>query len=329
MKTAIPLFALITCAALGAEPAPAPLAVANEEDASAQPGPMVEHAVQEAAQGAQKAMQAAQLAMSLASEDLDDAAERATWDLELVGPAARHSGGSLIVRSSAPEAAAMNRIQEDLTVMERILTKAAEREVGREGRDAAMGIVLSTLPGSRRPQSLYLEGYGALFLLNVKFPLVAPPAKGEEKAEKPTDTTWEQTKRELYGPRSPRVQVFDMGGRDAVAEYDAEQVEGLKKALLEALKNATNIRDVKSEESITVVVTGSRASAADARIRRSSRLRSGNVRQSEIFAVVEDSRGSARESTLTLRVSKADVDAFARGSIDFDQFQKRVSVAAY
>jgi len=247
---------------------------------------------------------------------------------DVIGVNGRPAGQSVVVRSSPPQPGAVARVQEDLSVMQRILSKALEHEVGREGREAAMGIVLSALPTSRNPQTLYLEGYGALFFLNVKFPLVAPPTKPDEKAERPTDTTWEETKRELYGAKSPKVHIFNPNGNDNPPEYNAEQVEGLKKELLESLKNATNIRDVKPEENITVVVVGGRTPGV-MRVKRTGKTLGGNVRRMEAYSVTEDGRSAGRESTLTIRVTKADVDAFAKGSMDFDQFQKRAAVAAY
>jgi hypothetical protein len=363
MNKTIPLFALITCVSVGAQDAApitvaidqatAPVTVGPTADQSVQQANEVTNraveqanrvagqAVQQASQVTQRALQQAQRAVELAqanvaTADAGDASDAVdvqnlieTGTGFAFGTGERSSAQSLVVRTSEPEPGTVSRIQEDLSVMSRILTKTVEREVGREGHEAAMGIVLSTLPGARHPQNLYLEGYGALFFVNVKFPLVQPPAKDEEKAEKPTDTTWEQTKRELYGQRSATVRIYSgiysVPSHDAALEYNAEQVEGLKKELVEALKNAANIRDIKPEESVTIAVIGGRAST---RVKHVSRA-SGNVRKPEVHTVIADNRGPARESTMTIRVKKSDVDAFAKGSIDLDQFQKRVSVATY
>ena len=45
---------------------------------------------------------------------------------------------------------------------------------------------------------MYLEGYGALFMLNASFPLKSAPSPKEEKVEQPEDTEWERTRRELH-----------------------------------------------------------------------------------------------------------------------------------
>jgi hypothetical protein len=39
--------------------------------------------------------------------------------------------------------------------------------------------------------------------------------------------------------------------------------------------------------------------------------------------------GTASSATLTMRVKKSDVDAFAKGEIDFEQFQQKVKILTY
>jgi hypothetical protein len=362
MNKTIPLFALITCVSVGAQNA-APVTAAIDQPSAPvaaestaaqavqqakevadgaveQASQVAGQAVQQASQVAQRAIQQARRAVAMAqangavadSGEGGDSVDVQNFIENEIGFAfdtgGRNSAQSLVVRTSEPEPGTVSRIQEDLSVMSRILTKTVEREVGREGHEAAMGIVLSTLPGARHPQNLYLEGYGALFFINVKFPLVQPPAKDDEKAEKPTDTTWEQTKRELYGQRSANVRMYSVPSHDAAIEYNVEQVEGLKKGLIEALKNAANIRDIRPEESVTIAVIGGRAGSGSTRVKHVSRA-GGNVRKPEVHTMMEDNRGPARESTMIIRVKKSDVDAFAKGGIDLDQFQKRISVATY
>src|SRR5437762_8289829 len=131
-----------------------------------------------------------------------------------------------------------------------------------------MGINVLFAPGSGSIRNLYLEGYGALFLLNVNFPLLPPPEKTEPMKEKTeTDSTWEEAKQELYGQSDAWAQVgktsrfFMAPGPQQ--EYDKDRVEDLKDGLLEALKNATNIRNLKADESITVCIFGGVSAAPD------------------------------------------------------------------
>ena len=240
------------------------------------------------------------------------------------GAAGRRPEQPLIVRTSELGPETLSNLHEDLSVMSRILTKTVEREVGRAGRELALGIVLSTLPGSRRPHNIYLEGYGALFMLNVGFPLVPPPATEDEPEEKPSNTTWEQAKRELYGQKPGSVRLPPHLPQ---SEFNSEQVENLKKELLASLKNAANIRELKPEESITLVLIGSRVSGAEARLERKSAR--GENRRVEVFAYADGGRGAGRETTMTIRVKKSDADAFSNGTVDLEEFTKRASVSTY
>jgi hypothetical protein len=333
--------ALIGSICLGAEPPQAEEAPGDNAAIKAKAEESIHRAVEEAKRVSQKAVEHAQRALDMARSKLN--MNESGEAVEVVGGGwggrdvlfpgqGRGSAQPLIIRSSKLEPKAVANIQEDLTVMSRILNKAVEREVGREGREAAMGIVISSLPGSRRPQSIYLEGYGALFLLNVKFPLVEPPAKDDEKAERTTDTTWEQTRRELYmsgeGPGKPRVMAWDSA---EATEYDADQVEGLTRALLESLKNAANIREVKPGEAVTITVVGTQAPVGARRLKdvTTRSTGGGNMRKLEVFALSEGPGGAARESVMTLRAKKADIDAFAKGELNLDQFRQRVNIVAY
>lgn len=306
-------------------------------------------AIQQANKVREQAMRDAEKSMQMAQSALpgqdNEAGESAMlfadadagpifMDQKLLSLSSRNSSQPLIVRTGDLDAATLSNIQEDLAVMSRILTKTIEREFGREARDSAMGIVLSTLPGSRRPHSIYLEGYGALFLVSVKFPLVPPPAKEEEKAEKSADSTWEQTKEELSAQRSGttvrNVQIWNVNTGDPTAEYSAEQVDNLKKELLEALRNGSNIRNLKPDESITVAVVGSRSGPTTAKAKKSGKSTGTSKNKGDFsFSTADGARTTARETMLTLRVKKADIDAFSKGTIAFDEFKKRASVSAY
>ena len=76
--------------------------------------------------------------------------------------------------------------------------------------------------------------------------------QAEGQQEKPeANSDWEDAKQELYGQHG--------GGRVMAAPsepYDEERVNRLRDGLLESLKNATNIRGLKPDDSITVCVFG-------------------------------------------------------------------------
>jgi hypothetical protein len=265
-------------------------------------------------------------------------------ELGLASDMAGHgAAGALIIASSELEEKAMTEIREDMAVMARILTKAAERIAGRAGPGTAMGIPVFTVSGARQPQNLYLEGFGALFHLSVRYPLLAPPPEEEPKTEKekPQDSTWERTKRELYGPKvgaehsafaatgmplTPHYPegylLWDQGSADQKPiEYDASRVESLKKTLLEALQNASNIRHLDPEQTITLAVHG-----GGQPIVKRVEVKGETGRQRR---VAPTTAGGARQSMMTIRVKKADIDALAKGAIALDEFTKRPAVAIY
>jgi hypothetical protein len=241
--------------------------------------------------------------------------------------------------------------QEDLAILSRILSRAAGREDERAGK-MALGILVSSFPGLRRPQAMYLEGYGATFLLNVPFPLAAPAVKDERKPDKPKNTLWEQTRRELYGGRGGfgggggvgvgmggrlpdemmlmRYGILP-GGARRTAAYDAKRVEKLRQELIEALEQGVNLRHVKPEEYLVVVVSSS-VDEREVRVvrveERAGATRVPEVRQEERSVLVPQAAGPGA-NTLVLRVKKADADALAADKIDSEEFQKRVSVRQY
>lgn len=243
----------------------------------------------------------------------------------------------LIIPSGPVEPGSLAEDQEDLAIMARILSKAAAR--GTESNDPmALGIMLSTFPGLRRPQAMHLDGYGAVFLVNVSFPLAAPVTKAESKPDKPVNTTWEQARRELYGPKAPPrygarssgdVLVYTHNaGRKPVA-FDADRVERLQRDLAEALKNGANLRHVKPEENLVVVVTSPAGDRQIRIVKTEVRRSTGGPATTTAHAGGTGGDGAGAGNTLVLRVRKSEADDFAAGRLDFDEFRKRVGVTVY
>lgn len=245
----------------------------------------------------------------------------------------------LVIPKEAGDAKSFAEVEEDLGVMAHILDKAASAG---DKTTRAMGIsVFLRLPGnSAAPQNIFIEGYGAIFLLNVNFPLQPPPAKeGDAEAKEPVSNEWEEAKRELSHPgkvpgSDPFVFFEERFGGDAwnakmpVADYDADKVEDLKKDLIAALKNAANIRRLKSDELVTVVVTGAEAGVV------TKAFKSGGSKSSnpmgESVAIAKASAGErkpvAASNKIILRVRKADAEAFQNGKLDFEAFRKKVAL---
>jgi len=198
---------------------------------------------------------------------------------------------------------------------------------------------------SRATQAIYLQGYGMLFLLEVDFPF-SPPPKSTIKEEQPeeNDSVWQQAKQEIFYPTTiQRSQPQE-------DKYDAEKVKELKSRLIKALKHAANIRNIKPEEWIILTV------------HRGNQKGTGIVTykihtQSMSTPPSRNNRGSlgggygfggagggglagggmmgpgqqqaSQGSVMTIRAKKSDVDDYANGKLDFEQFKEKVQILVY
>lgn len=354
MKTmfrAVTIIAALTCAGairtLAQDEPPAP--------PSPPPPPVaIIHDVQNVAEGAvHKAQADVEEQMYQAQQRLNKIKDTMFGGYDANGNRSRRGkkDKSLVVRSSAMEPRAQSDLEEDMTIMTHIMDKAvSERSSDDQSGRVAMGINVAFMPGEGPTRSIYVDGYGALFFLNVNFLLLPPPLeKNVEKESTPKDSTWEEAKEEVYGQTSGKS--WSSGPR---VEYDAAKVTALKSALLDALKNASNIRSVRSDESITVCVMG-------APMRVPVRFVSGggfghavgggvggsNSGGGGGFGGVSSSGGSSdseqtiwvsgggnddapvNRTTLTIRVKKADCEAFAHGNMTAEEFRKRAVITIY
>jgi hypothetical protein len=98
---------------------------------------------------------------------------------------------------------------------------------------------------------------------------------------------------------------------------DAEKVEYLKRTLVKALKHAANIRGLRKQEWVTLVVRGWQPAVV---IKKT---------------VIKGTTGSSTtheqppRKVLIIRAKKSDVDVFSKGDLDFDEFRQRTQVFKY
>jgi hypothetical protein len=151
-------------------------------------------------------------------------------------------------------------------------------------------------PASRETRGMYLEGYGVVFLMKVDFQLTAPPhaEESDKPAEEDVDPVWRQIEQELYEPEKLKEKEKASGAK----QYDEVKVEDFKAKLVRALKHAANIRSVKPDERIILTVRGPQPPMGPAEI-------------------------------LSIRAKKSDVDAFAKGQLNLDQFREKVQILMY
>jgi len=165
------------------------------------------------------------------------------------------AGPAVIIQFSQSDPRSVDTLQEDLNVMSLLLQKKIEQTFGENSPTYRMGIPLLLQPGQRGIESLFLDGFGAVFTLNVNFPLVPPPAsKAKERDSTTGSDDWDRARKELYGARETEEQMNPYGPN--ALPYDAGQVDALKRALLDSLRNAANIRGLKPEDWVVVSVFG-------------------------------------------------------------------------
>jgi|ERR1017187_1588685 hypothetical protein len=271
---------------------------------------------------------------------------------------ASNTGRTLVIPKDANDAKSVADVEEDLNVMARILDKAVNSSGDKTTR--AMGIALSphAFGPAGTPQNLYLESYGAILFLNVNYPLLPPPvADSNTNAKENTSNEWEEARREISQPSQPYgaggggFGGFGSGGGGGFGassgtwtatvsqDYDADKVEELKKDLITALKNAAHIRKLKSDEVVTVVVTGP-GTTVGSKTKKTVATDDGKESDESVayegalktfqFFVAGDRPGTAGPSAkLIIRAKKGDAEAFQKGSLSFEEFRKKVTVILY
>ena len=227
----------------------------------------------------------------------------------------------LVVPAEQLPSETISDLEEDLTVMARVLEKSLD---SKDRQPTALGIDVLTFSGGSA-QHLYVGGHGAIFNLRVKFPLSAPTAeKTKTNSDDDVSSTWEDAKRDVFG----RSGGFEKGFLKQLdgspkEDYDADKVEKLKDSIVESLKHATHIRHVKPDERVTVVVTTAAGGPFELRIKNT-------LSRAGVISRVDESREKTRpESVLTIQAKKSDIDAFAKGKLDSDAFRKKVTMMTY
>ena len=195
---------------------------------------------------------------------------------------------------------------------------------------------------SSATKSIYLDGYGALFVMKVDF-LLSPPAETpqEEKPEEGVDPVWQEARQKTVEPEDGRLywRRRKITTTRPEQKYDAEKVEGLKRKLTKALKHAANIRHLKPDDQVILSVTGRGESdrvTTEVKVQmipESGQVlvvnKSGDRQETKLYPSKEAytaSLGLSSPTVMTIRAKKADVDAFSKGELDFDKFRQKVQI---
>jgi hypothetical protein len=238
----------------------------------------------------------------------------------------------LVIPTGDTTAENLAAISEDLNIMARILDKKLGRrhvlDMFRLDSGGRRGFYHTLFSSDNGPtKAMYVQGYGALFLLNVDFPLAPPAEVKVEKPKEPIDPLWEQTKQEMqsdthgaYVLGRALTYYHDNKSPTAAPSYDPDKVEDVKANLIKALKHAANIRGLKPDESVVLSVVGARQPLIVKEI----------VSEKEFRAASNVPSSTPSSSmVMTIRVKKSDIDAFAKDELDYDQFDQKTQVVTY
>lgn len=239
------------------------------------------------------------------------------------------TGRSLIYIPSDTDDKIRRQLREDLSIMSHLLRKNIRNEVGSRDEGAVRWDFLSR---NQPLRNAYLEGFGALFLVDVNFALSAPPR--DETTEKTTadspPSEWDQARQELFGSaedpvtltrRSPGAFLGDPGHEP----FDPEKVERLKETIITSLENASNIKSLKPGETVLVVVSGPGAAPAGA-LDRFVTNTGGELHNTVIVKQLAKSGGSPKASTLKISARASEIQDLTARKISLQEFKKKVQI---
>ena len=288
-------------------------------------------------EAAQKEMQAAEKQMKDAEKQMDLAQFQTGMD-ELMEdlrsrvtiprlPHLQHSGAVLVIPAAELKPEDLAAITEDMSVMSRIFDNKLSQAHLTTGR-ASLFVGFAPFSGhnSGTIEAIFLEDYGALFLMKVNVLLSPPPEAPEEKEteEEDTDPLWTQMRQEIYAPEE--ADRRRRSGDSPEEKYDAEKVEELKETLIKTLKHAANIRNLKPDESVVLTVIGK---AGQPSVSATGRLFREDYGSRYIISTSRAGTGFSSPTVLTIRAKKSDIDAFAEGKLSFDQFTEKTQLLSY
>lgn len=286
--------------------------------------------------------------------------ERLKRQLEISRPVSRPVAGTSAVSDNVTVIPAQKlgpenllNINEDMNIMSRILLNKLNPQprgtLGGWNLFADQWVYGQTLGlANNKFSSMYLQGYGALFLMTVDFPLSAPPEtqeKPQEPNEGEVDQVWQQTRQQIYEPqvasttstgtRTGAATISRTRAAQPQTKYDAEKVDNLKTTLVTTLKHASNIRALKPDESVTLRVTGPEPSTKIVSIKTQEKQTLITYESNGVLYTASMANDPEYLKKITIpiaiviRAKKSDIDAFAKGELSLDKFRDTVEVFSY
>lgn len=234
------------------------------------------------------------------------------------------AGNVLVIPTAdaAPERIA--ETTEDLRVMLQILREKLSEPRMIRGVLRDYG---SLLGEDRRAEAIYLEGSAALFVIGADFPPSSPaqqPGEGEPPSRpqgEAADPVWQRARQKLYSPGA--------GTPSPSGQMQTMTFEQFQEELLRSLKHAANIRHIDPNELVVLTLVaqnGDADRAGEAEIMEQYKRIYGADSVDSMLGIGRSARSAA---VLTMQAKKADIDAFAQGTLDFDQFRQKVRSFTY
>ena len=290
----------------------------------------------------------------------------ALWTVGFQNSGARQVGDVSVVCFDNPDPKTLAETSEDLSILSYLLGRNLERAFATDTGDSyKLGIPMVLTSQGHSVDATYIQGFGVLLKMQVRFPLMPLPENQNPSQPPREDSEWDQARRALetgtadsYTPIGT-VRSWSLPA-EATQEYNPKLVELLKRRVLELLKNATNVRHLDTQDWILVEITGAVELVVAARSEAASGANgmspdqpgeqpasrpmikgsstgyssanpkySGSDTRPRAPFITMRPENPGEASIMTIRVKKSAIDDFAKGALTEDQFLKKVEVATY
>jgi len=203
----------------------------------------------------------------------------------------------LVVPSPGMDTSKLADLNEDLEIMCRLLdTLLGKAQIQTRASSSSWAQPRSST------RALLLPGFGALFAIEVDFPLAPAPEREAQDENGAKDALWHKVRDELRGRTSRR------GGsaRSPAPVYSELRVSSLKRTLLDAVKHTGNIRHLRPADGILMVAVESRSARST------------------------DARGCSQPANImVLQTTKKEADGLLNGRIEAGAFGRNRSFLTY
>ncbi|MBM3846242.1 MAG: hypothetical protein FJ405_08155 [Verrucomicrobia bacterium] len=298
---------------------------------------------EEVEKGVRKASEAFDVAVGEVHRGLGAGLDRLDQQLGHLRQRPIRAMNPLVVPLAPTEGQKLKEMEEHLSVMGRVLGKVVGK-LSEGASDLFPGGYQSANDRVSSGGPMYLEGYGAVFTFQVRFPLVASTTPAKASDDEKEDNAWREARAELFGgKKAPGNRLVFLTEGPPAEEYDATKVAALKRDLTHALKHASNMSHLASNEELVVVVRGPDLRKVREEVVKKVRVgprpdidsdeepprKPGEPRESVAHVTVQQDRVQDEGGTLMIRATKAVISAFAKGDLSAEEFTKQVKVVVY